>query len=119
MMVCIDTLPHFLKQSGDFKLEGFVIPVISTSKEANEDLNQDFDMVFIDGGHTEETAQQDFEMWSKKLDSGGILAIHDVYPNPEDGGRPPFNIYKKALKGGSFKELDSIKSLRILQKIID
>ena len=43
-------------------------------------------MVFIDGGHAEETAQQDFEMWSKKLDSGGILAIHDVYPNPEDGG---------------------------------
>ena len=74
-------------------------------------------MVFIDGGHAEETAQQDFEMWSKKLDSGGILAIHDVYPNPEDGGRPPFNIYKKALKGGSFKELDSIKSLRILQKV--
>ncbi|GIR19550.1 MAG: hypothetical protein CM15mP34_0740 [Gammaproteobacteria bacterium] len=65
----------------------------------------------------EETAQQDFEMWSKRLDSGGILAIHDVYPNPEDGGRPPFNIYKKALKGGSFKELDSIKSLRILQKV--
>ena len=114
---CIDTLPHFLKTIRDFKLEGFVIPVISTSEEANEDFNQDFDMVFIDGGHAEETAQQDFEMWSKRLDSGGILAIHDVYPNPEDGGRPPFNIYKKALKGGSFKELDSIKSLRILQKV--
>ena len=27
-------------------------------------------MVFIDGGHAEETAQQDFEMWSKRLDSG-------------------------------------------------
>ena len=114
---CIDTLPHFLKTIRDFKLEGFVIPVISTSEEANEDFNQDFDMVFIDGGHAEETTQQDFEMWSKRLDSGGILAIHDVYPNPEDGGRPPFNIYKKALKGGSFKELDSIKSLRILQKV--
>ena len=38
---CIDTLPHFLKTIRDFKLEGFVIPVISTSEEANEDFSED------------------------------------------------------------------------------
>ena len=70
---CIDTLPHFLKTIRDFKLEGFVIPVVSTSKEANEDFNQDFDMVFIDGGHAEETAQLDFENVVKKIRYWGNL----------------------------------------------
>ena len=74
-------------------------------------------MVFIDGGHSEEAAQADFNLWSKRLAKKGILGIHDVFPNPDDGGRPPFNIYKKALDSGDFIELEAIKSLRILQRV--
>ena len=76
-----------------------------------------FDMVFIDGGHSEEAAQVDFNLWSKRLSKKGVLAIHDVFPNPADGGRPPFNIYKKALESGDFIEVEAIKSLRILQRV--
>ena len=90
---------------------------MSSSKEANEDLDLNFDMVFIDGGHSEEAAQADFNLWSKRLSKKGILGIHDVFPNPDDGGRPPFNIYKKALDSGDFIELEAIKSLRILQRV--
>ena len=79
----------------------------------------EFSFIFIDGGHSEEAAQKDYKLWANRLIVDGLLAIHDVFPNPKDGGRPPFNIYKKALDSGQFEEIKSIKSLRILRKIKD
>ena len=74
-------------------------------------------MVFIDGGHTMEAAFNDFNNWKDKIIKGGILAIHDVFPNPDDGGRPPYEIYRKALSEESFKEVEAVKSLRVLEKL--
>ncbi len=113
----IDTLPFFLDTIQKSDLEGFVIPIVSTSEEAYEDLNINFDMVFIDGGHSEEAAQKDYDLWTQRINVGGLLAIHDVFPNPEDGGRPPYNIYIKALESGEFEELEIVQSLRLLKKI--
>ncbi|MCZ7630570.1 MAG: class I SAM-dependent methyltransferase [Microthrixaceae bacterium] len=48
-------------------------------------------MVFIDGGHGEEPAAVDYRCWSSVVAPGGLLAIHDVFPDPADGGRPPTN----------------------------
>ena len=112
----IDTLPYFLETISSSGLEKTVIPVVSSSEEAYQDLKIKFDMVFIDGGHSEETAQNDYRLWSKRLRPGGLLAIHDVFPNPEDGGRPPYNIYLKAIESGNFKEIEMIKSLSLLRK---
>ena len=113
----IDTLPFFLKTIKDSYLEGYVIPIVSSSEEAYKDLKMSFNMIFIDGGHSEEAAQTDYKLWSKKINPEGLLAIHDVFPNPNDGGRPPYNIYLKALESGAFEEIDVIKSLRLLKKI--
>ena len=113
----IDTLPFFLETIRDSSLEGFVIPIVSTSEEAHEDLKMNFNMVFIDGGHSEEAAQNDYELWSRRLNIGGLLAIHDVFPNPEEGGRPPHNIFLKALESGNFEQIEMIKSLALLKKI--
>ncbi len=113
----IDTLPFFLKTIKDSYLEGYVIPVVSSSEEAHKDLKMNFNMIFIDGGHSEEAAQTDYKLWSKKINPEGVLAIHDVFPDPNDGGRPPYNIYLNALESGAFEEIDVIKSLRILKKI--
>ena len=113
----IDTLPFFLDTIEKSKLQSFVIPIVSTSEEANEDLDINFDMIFIDGGHSEEAAQKDYDLWTHRINIGGILAIHDVFPNPKDGGRPPYNIYIKALESGNFEELEVVKSLRLLRKI--
>ena len=113
----IDTLPFFLKTIKDSYLEGYVIPVVSSSEEAHKDLKMNFNMIFIDGGHSEEAAQTDYKLWSKKINPDGVLAIHDVFPDPNDGGRPPYNIYLNAVESGAFEEIDVIKSLRILKKI--
>lgn len=113
----IDTLPFFLETIEKSKLDKFVIPIVSTSEEAYQDFTLNFDMVFIDGGHSEKAAQKDYELWSKRITKGGLLAIHDVFPNPEDGGRPPYNIYRRALESGNFKKLEMIKTLGLLKKV--
>ena len=112
----IDTLPYFLNTINSSKLKKIVIPVISSSEEAYQDLKINFSMIFIDGGHSEEAAQNDYRLWSRRLNPGGLLAIHDVFPNPKDGGRPPYNIYLKAIKSGHFEEIEMIKSLSLLRK---
>jgi predicted O-methyltransferase YrrM len=72
--------------------------------------------VFIDGGHTDEAASADFEGWAPKLLPGGLLAIHDVFPDPADGGQAPYRIYLRALESGDFKETGATGSLRVLTR---
>ena len=113
----IDTLPFFLETIEKSKLDKFVIPIVSSSEEAYQDFTLNFDMVFIDGGHSEKAAQKDYELWSQRITKGGLLAIHDVFPDPEDGGRPPYNIYRRALESGNFQKLEMIKTLGLLKKV--
>ena len=48
---------------------------------------------------------------------GGWLAIHDVFPDPADGGRPPYELYCAALDSGEFVEDAACGSLRVLRRI--
>src|ERR1019366_8056525 len=43
---------------------------------------------------------------------GGALAIHDVFPDPADGGQAPYRIYQQALGSGEFAEVGVHGSLR-------
>ena len=113
----INTLPFFIETLERSELKETVIPIISSSEEASKDLDGPFSMIFIDGGHSKEAAIADYTLWSSKLIKGGLLAIHDVFPNPEDGGRPPYDIYCMALESNNFKEIDLIGSLGLLKKI--
>ncbi|MGB1650985.1 MAG: class I SAM-dependent methyltransferase, partial [Acidimicrobiales bacterium] len=74
--------------------------------------------LFIDGGHGEEPAKADFNGWVPKVKEGGTLAIHDVFPNPKDGGRPPYEqIYLPAIESGNWNEVHVEGSLRILKRV--
>ena len=113
----INTLPFFLETLDKSGLRDNVVPIVSTSVEANEVWSEPLAMVFIDGGHSDQAANDDYDVWYPHIIQAGLLAIHDVFPNPEDGGRPPFNIYTKAKESGLFKELDMINSLALLEKL--
>ena len=113
----INTLPFFLETLDKAGLHDNVVPIVSTSVEAGEVWSEPLAMVFIDGGHSDQAANDDYDVWHPHIIQGGLLAIHDVFPNPEDGGRPPFNIYTKAKESGLFKELDMINSLALLEKL--
>jgi hypothetical protein len=48
---------------------------------------------------------------------GGWLAIHDVFPDPAAGGRPPYELWCAALDSGEFAESGARGSLRVLRRV--
>ena len=74
--------------------------------------------MFIDGGHGAEPARADYAGWTPKVAIGGTLAIHDVFPDPSDGGRPPYeDIYLPAIESGRFTQVTATGSLRVPQRV--
>ena len=112
-----NTLPEFLKNLRSSNFGKYIIPVLSKSSEASRTFSETISLLFIDGGHSHEAALSDYNSWKEKICSGGLLVIHDVFPNPQDGGRPPFEIYAKAQKSKQFEDLGIYETLGILKKI--
>jgi predicted O-methyltransferase YrrM len=75
-----------------------------------------FGLVFIDGGHTEAHATADYEGWAPQLTEGGLLLIHDVFPDPAAGGQAPFHVWRRATVSGAFAEVAATGSLRVLRR---
>ena len=113
----INSFPEFMRNLRKANLLDTVVPIVSDSSLVSRYWKIPLSMVFIDGGHTMEAAFNDFNNWKDKIIKGGILAIHDVFPNPDDGGRPPYEIYRKALSEENFKEVEAVKLLRVLEKL--
>lgn len=112
----LDTAARFRRTMFDAQLESTVLGLLAPSTAAARVWGREADFVFIDGGHSMEAAQNDFDGWARWVRPGGALLIHDVFPNPEDGGRPPYEIYCQALNSGRFTEVDVHGSLRVLQR---
>lgn len=115
----LDTSARFRRTMYDAGLEGTVIGVLAPSTAAAKMWGRPVDFVFIDGGHSMEAAQNDYDGWAQWVRPGGALLIHDVFPDPADGGRPPYEIYKQALESGRFTEVGVAGSLRVLQRTRD
>jgi predicted O-methyltransferase YrrM len=113
----IDTLPIFRRTIHDAGLEGVVIAIIGESLAVARHWSNPLALVFIDGGHGVEPAHRDFEVWSPLVRVGGRLVIHDVFPDAADGGRPPYEIYCRALESGVFHEVGATGSLRVLERV--
>ena len=113
----MDTLPIFRSTIHDAGLEDVVIAVVGQSSTVARHWTTPLSLLFIDGGHGEQPARLDYEGWSPHVAIGGTLAIHDVFPDPADGGRPPYEqIYLPALRSGHFTEIGATGSLRLLRR---
>lgn len=113
----LDTLPMFRETIRLAGLDDSVVALVARSRQVSAVWDRPCGMVFIDGGHTMEAAVEDLRGWSGKVARGGTLAIHDVFPDPADGGRPPYEIYRMALESGLFEEAAAVKSLRLLKRL--
>ena len=113
----LDTLPVFRRTIRLAQLEGSVVPIVGRSINIAKRWRTPLSFLFIDGGHTMEHTLNDYRGWTPHLMPGGLLAIHDVFPDPADGGRPPFEIYQRALASDLFAEEAAIESLRILRRL--
>ncbi len=112
----IDTLPTFRRTIHDSGLEGTVVALVGDSPAISAAWQTPLSLLFIDGGHGSEPAHRDYEGWAPKVVVGGRLLIHDVFADPADGGRPPFEIYMRAIDSGAFAEIEAVGSLRVLER---
>ena len=113
----VETLPALRETLFKAGLEDCVIPVIGTSRTVAAHWTTPLGMVFIDGGHSMDAALADYRGWAGKIVPGGLLAIHDVFPNPEDGGRPPYEIWKLAVASGLFEQVSRTGTLEVLRRL--
>lgn len=113
----LDTLPHFRRTIHTAGLDDVVIAVVGESPIVAQRWTTPVGLLFIDGGHGVEPARADYAGWTPHVARGGLLAIHDVFPDPADGGRPPYeDIYLPAIESGLFTEVRAVGSLRILER---
>ena len=111
-----DTLPtlrHTLDAAG---LDDHVVAMVGRSPVIARGWQTPLRLLFIDGGHTEEAARRDLDGWARWVQVGGGLIIHDVFPDPADGGQAPFHIYRRALETGEFREIAATGSMRVLER---
>jgi predicted O-methyltransferase YrrM len=114
----MDTLPLFRRTVHDAGLEGTVVAVVGDSPRIAANWATPLALLFIDGGHGEVPARSDYERWTPHVLPGGQLVIHDVFPDPAEGGRPPYEeIYRPALASGRFAEVRAVGSLRVLERV--
>jgi predicted O-methyltransferase YrrM len=111
----MDTLPFFRRTMHAAGLEDTVTAIVGKSKAVAEMWSTPIAMLFIDGGHAEEHAQNDYSGWARFVGPQRVLAIHDVFENPADGGQAPFHIYQRAIADG-FIEIRQVGSLRVLRR---
>ena len=113
----MDTLPFFRRTIHDAGLEDVVVALVGDGPTVARNWATPLSMLFIDGGHGVEPARLDRELWVPHVAVGGLLAIHDVFPDPADGGRPPYEeIYLPVMASGDFEELSVTGSLRLLRR---
>ena len=113
----MDSFPQFRHTLARANLEDVVVPIVASSVLAARFWSTPLALVFIDGGHSMEAALNDYRSWAGHVMRGGLLVIHDVFPNPADGGRPPFEIWKLAQESGLFEALPLVKSLGVLKRL--
>jgi predicted O-methyltransferase YrrM len=112
----MDTLPFFRRTIEDAGLGDVVVAIVGDSATVASCWRTPLSLLFIDRGHGEAPAHADYAGWASWVMPGGLLAIHDVFPDPAEGGRPPYDVYLRALASGAFAERRVVGSLRLLER---
>lgn len=112
-----DSLSAFRDTLARAGLEQTVVPIVASSAAAARHWLTPLAMVFIDGGHSRDAALTDYRCWAARVRAGGILAIHDLFPDPAEGGQAPYEIYRLALASGLFRELATTRTLGVLERV--
>ncbi len=113
----LNTLPHWQRAVAGAGLEHVVVGLVGDSPTVASRWRTPLAFCFIDGGHGAEPAWADYRGWTPHVAPGGWLAIHDVFPDPADGGRPPYELWCHALASGDWAEDGECGSLRVLRRV--
>jgi hypothetical protein len=113
----LETLPSLRQTLWDAGLDGVVSVLVATTQQVAPWWTTPLTLLFLDGNHTEQVAQHDYAGFAPHVVPGGTLLVHDVFERPEDGGRPPWNVFRRAVDSGAFAETDVQGSLRVLRRL--
>lgn len=114
----INTLPYFELTMTSSGLDDVVCAIVGDSPSVASTWSKPIAFLFIDGGHGADVARADYDAWTPYVVLGGMLAIHDVYSDPDLGGQAPYEqIYVPAVSSGTFVEVSATGSLRVLKRI--
>lgn len=111
----LETLPPLRHALWDAGLDSAVSVVVGSTQQVGRWWSSPLTLLFLDGNHTEEVAQHDYAAFAPHLVPGGLLAVHDVFPDPADGGQPPWHVVQRALTEG-FDQVGVQGSLRVLRR---
>lgn len=112
-----DSFGEFRRNIAAANLHDTVVPIVASSEVASRHWQTPLAMVFIDGGHSLEAALSDYRCWAGHILRSGVLAIHDLFDEPENGGQAPIAIYRLALASGLFRPIKRASSLALLERI--
>jgi predicted O-methyltransferase YrrM len=112
----LETLPSLRRTLWDAGLDEDVTIVVGTTQQVARWWTTPLALLFLDGNHTEQVAQHDYAAFARHVQPDGLLLIHDVFERPEDGGRPPWNVYRRAVDSGAFRDVSECGSLRVLRR---
>ena len=113
----LETLPSLRRTLWDAQLDDVVSIVVATTQQVAQWWTTPLTLLFLDGNHTEAVAQHDYAAFAPHVVPGGTLLIHDVFERPEDGGRPPWNVFCRARDSGDFAPAGQQGSLRWLRRV--
>lgn len=111
----MDTLPYFRRTIEAAGLEDVVVAIVGHSVAVAGAWVTPVGLLFVDGGHARDVALADYESWARFVVPGGVLAIHDVFEDPADGGQAPYNVWLRALSDG-FEPVSQTGSLRVVRR---
>ena len=112
----MDTLPFLRRTLAAADLEDVVVPVVGPSAVIGRAWATPLGFLFVDGGHGDDVVRADEAAWLPHVRAGGLLAIHDVFPDPTAGGRPPYELYRRCLASGTWHDVSATGSLRVLRR---
>jgi predicted O-methyltransferase YrrM len=113
----LDSFREFRRTLDRAGLTDTVVPLVAQSTLVGRHWQTPLSCVFIDGGHSEEAALSDYRTWAPHVMTGGYFAIHDIFPDPADGGQAPYKIYQLAENSGLFEALPSTHTLGVLRRV--
>lgn len=111
------TLQGLMRNIRQAGLENWVIPLVAESTILGGYWPEEsLSLLFLDGGHSESDAFGDYRVWARCVLPGGYLCVHDVFPDPKDGGQAPYRVLCEAKSAGQWQYEGMVESLAILRR---
>jgi MMP 1-O-methyltransferase len=108
-----DTRSAFVANIKRAGVDGQVIPMIMTSKEAARDWRQPIRLLWIDGDHRYASVKQDFLLWEPFLVDDGIIAMHDTIRKKG----PKKVLWENVFRSCRFQEIAIVDNITAARKV--